>query len=154
PRRSQIDIVQAVGRAIRKAPDKTIGTVVIPVFVDELDEPEHALETSAFDRVWKVLKALRAHDEVLAEELDALRRELGRRRTSGGRPSKIRLDLPVKVGGSFASAFDARLVTETTDSWEFWFGLLQRFTEREGHARPRQTHVEDRWKLGVWVNSQ
>ena len=97
PRRSQIDIVQAVGRAIRKAPDKTIGTVVIPVFVDETSDPVSAIEASAFDRVWQVLKALRAHDEVLAEELDELRRELGRQRTSVGRPSKIKLDLPVTV---------------------------------------------------------
>src|SRR5262249_7276488 len=81
PRRSQIDIVQAVGRAIRKAPDKTIGTIVIPVFVDESTDAESAIEASAFDRVWQVLKALRAHDEVLAEELDELRRELGRRQT-------------------------------------------------------------------------
>ena len=34
PRRSEVDIVQAVGRAIRLAPDKTVGTIVIPVFID------------------------------------------------------------------------------------------------------------------------
>ena len=33
PRRSTIDIIQAVGRAIRKAPDKTLGTIVLPVFI-------------------------------------------------------------------------------------------------------------------------
>ncbi len=154
PRRSQIDIVQAVGRAIRKAPDKTIGTVVIPVFVDETSDPESAIEASAFDRVWQVLKALRAHDEVLAEELDELRRELGRRRTSIVRPDKIKLDLPVMVGEAFARAFDARLVRETTASWEFSFGLLQRFAEREGHARVPFKHVEDGYRLGQWVVAQ
>ena len=40
PRRSQVDIVQAVGRAMRKADDKTVGTIVIPVFVDENADPE------------------------------------------------------------------------------------------------------------------
>ena len=39
PRRSQADIVQAVGRAMRKADDKTVGTIVIPVFVDESPDP-------------------------------------------------------------------------------------------------------------------
>ena len=43
PRRSQIDIVQAVGRAIRKAPAKTIGTIVIPVFIDESEDADHVL---------------------------------------------------------------------------------------------------------------
>jgi len=154
PRRSQIDIVQAVGRAIRKAPDKTLGTVLIPVFVDETGEPESAIEDSAFDRVWQVLKALRAHDDVLAEELDELRRELGRRQTSVGRPSKIKLDLPITVGDRFARAFDARLVTETTSSWEFWFGLLQRFVERVGHARVPQSHLEAGHRLGQWCKVQ
>ena len=63
PRRSTIDIVQALGRAIRKAPDKKVGTIVIPVFVSEDDDPEQALDDSAFKHVWDVLKALRAHDE-------------------------------------------------------------------------------------------
>ena len=44
PRRSEVDIVQAVGRAIRKSDDKTVGTIVIPVFVDTDDDPEVVLE--------------------------------------------------------------------------------------------------------------
>src|SRR5262249_18600099 len=74
PRRSQVDIVQAVGRAIRKAEDKALGTVVIPAFVDEAADAEQALESGEFDRVWQVVKALRAHDEVLAQALDEARR--------------------------------------------------------------------------------
>jgi predicted helicase len=34
PRRSEVHIVQAVGRAIHKSEDKTVGTIVIPVFID------------------------------------------------------------------------------------------------------------------------
>jgi superfamily II DNA or RNA helicase len=154
PRRSQVDIVQAVGRAIRKAKDKTLGTVVIPVFVDEDTDAEQALESGEFDRVWQVVKALRAHDEVLAEELDELRRELGRRRTTGGRPGKIKLDLPIAVEERFARAFDTWLVEETTAPWEFWFGLLQQFAEREGHAGIPKNHVERGHRLGSWAHTQ
>ena len=56
PRRSTIDIIQALGRAIRKAPDKKVGTIVIPVFVDEDADPEEALDASAFKHVWDVLE--------------------------------------------------------------------------------------------------
>ena len=42
--------------------------------------PRQALDSSEFDRVWQVVKALRAHDDVLADELDELRREQGTRR--------------------------------------------------------------------------
>src|SRR5215213_6850293 len=40
PRRSQIDIIQAVGRAIRRSEEKTKGTVVLPVFVDPNEDAE------------------------------------------------------------------------------------------------------------------
>ena len=70
---SQVEIIQAVGRAIRKvrgAEVQTKGTIVIPVFIEDGDEQEASIEASNFKPVWDVLKALRAHDEVLADKLD------------------------------------------------------------------------------------
>ena len=40
PRRSEVDVVQAVGRAIRLAAEKTVGTIVIPVFIDTDEDPD------------------------------------------------------------------------------------------------------------------
>ena len=57
-----VDIIQAVGRVIRKATGKQLGTIVIPVFIDESKDADHVLSQSAFEPVWQVLKALRAHD--------------------------------------------------------------------------------------------
>jgi superfamily II DNA or RNA helicase len=154
PRRSQVDIVQAVGRAIRKVDGKTVGTIVIPVFVEDDADAEAALASSEFECVWQVVKALRAHDEALAEELDELRRELGRRGTHIGRPAKIKIDLPIGVGESFARAFDTSLLQGTTAEWEYMFGLLQRFVDREGHLNVSQQHTEDGHRLGAWLNTQ
>jgi predicted helicase len=81
PRRSTIDIVQALGRAIRKSADKRLGTIVLPVFLSANEDPDEVLNESAFEHVWDVLKALRAHDEALGVELDELRRRLGARRS-------------------------------------------------------------------------
>lgn len=155
PRRSTIDIIQAVGRAIRKSPEKRLGVVVLPVFVSDDQDPQKVLEDSSFKPVWDVLKALRAHDEVLAEELDALRRRLGKEKgVTVATPEKIRLDLPATVGKEFARAFDVRLVLQTTASWEFWFGLLERFVEREGHSRVPARYEEEDFILGRWVEKQ
>jgi Helicase associated domain/Helicase conserved C-terminal domain len=156
PRRSTIDIVQAVGRAIRKSPDKKLGTIVLPVFLSEGEDPDLVLDESAFKHVWDVLKALRAHDEALGEELDDLRRRLGARRAPPRRPGKIKLDLPAdRVGAAFAFAFNARLIEHTTASWEFYYGLLQDFVEREGHARvPTDYRDDDGKRLGLWVVRQ
>ena len=85
PKRSLVDIIQAVGRVIRKAAGKPLGTIVIPVFIDESEDADHVLSQSAFEPVWQVLKALRAHDRRLADELDQLRLSLGRRSNIGSR---------------------------------------------------------------------
>ena len=124
-----------MGRAIRLAEDKKVGTIVIPVFIEAGDDPDAALDASAFKPVWDVIRALRAHDDELGEQLDELRRELGRRTKQLRMPAKIHLDLPARIGTDFVDAFNVHLVDQTTASWEFWFGLLQRFVEREGHAR-------------------
>jgi len=155
PRRSEVDIVQAVGRAIRKAADKVVGTIVIPVFIDTEADPEAALDDSAFKPVWDVIKALRAHDDDLAEQIDTLRREMGRRGGVPRLPDKIHLDVPVRVGAEFARAFDTRLVEQTSPPWEFWFGLLQRYVDEYGTALVPQSHVTDGGhKLGSWVTIQ
>jgi len=153
PRRSTIDIVQALGRAIRKSPDKKIGTIVLPVFFSGDEDPEQVLDESQFKHVWDVLKALRAHDELLGEELDELRRRLGARQSGPRRPGKIKLDVPAeRVGGEFVRAFNARLVQRTTPAWEFYFGLLERYVEREGTAALPQAHKEKGYALGKWVS--
>jgi superfamily II DNA or RNA helicase len=155
PRSSAIDIIQALGRAIRKAPDKRVGTIVLQVFIAD-DDPDQALNDSTFKNVWDVLKALRAHDEALGEELDGLRRALGRQASPPRRPEKIKLDLPAaRVGAAFAEAFNTRLVEQTTATWDYWFGLLLAYALRTGNSRVPTHYIEPSgYKLGQWVASQ
>src|SRR6185312_13000264 len=54
----------------------------------------------------------------------------------------------------FARAFDVRLVEQTTASWEFWFGLLEKFVEHHGHARVPHSEIMEDYPLGAWVNTQ
>ena len=156
PRNSQLDIVQAVGRAIRKAPNKKIGTVVLPVFVSPDKDHEIALDSSAFKPVWNVLKALRAHDNVISESLDQLRRQIGQRdNTKIELSSKLFIDMPVTIGKTFVESLHVKLVEHVTASWEFFFGLLQQYIEDKGHAIvPRSYITKNGYKLGQWVSYQ
>lgn len=64
PRKSQIDIVQAVGRVMRKAEGKKLGYVVLPVVIPSGVAPEEALnDNERFRVVWQMLNAIRSHDE-------------------------------------------------------------------------------------------
>jgi hypothetical protein len=156
PRKSNIDIVQAVGRAIRKSDESKIGTIVLPVLLGDLAEEKvnEQLNSSRFSAIWDVLNALRAHDEVLAEQMDQLRFQLGRYgRTVDSLTDKIIIDVPTEVGIEFHQALETRIINSTTSSWEFWYGLLVKFAEREGHARPTKDHKEDGHNLGAWLQN-
>jgi predicted helicase len=155
PRRSEVDIVQAVGRAIRKAEGKKIGTIVIPVFIGAEEDPEAVVDDSAFRPVWDVIRALRAHDADLAEQLDSLRRALGRGASTITIPPKIHLDLPTHIGMDFASAFEVRLVEQTASSWEYALGALDAYVETHGHARVPITYsAPSGVRLGKWCSHQ
>ena len=64
PRKSQIDVVQAVGRIMRKVEGKHFGYVILPIVIPPDQDPETALgRNAAYIHVWEVLQALRSHDE-------------------------------------------------------------------------------------------
>jgi predicted helicase len=66
PRKSQIDVVQSVGRVMRRAEGKKMGYVILPVAVPAGKAPEEALDDNEKYRVvWQILNALRAHDDRL-----------------------------------------------------------------------------------------
>ena len=73
PRKSPIDVIQAVGRAMRTAPDKEHGYIICPILIPPNADPEEWLSTSDMDDGWQelgqILLALRAHDQRIEDEL-------------------------------------------------------------------------------------
>ena len=66
PRNSQIDVVQSVGRVMRRAPGKRMGYVILPIGVPSGVPADQALnDNKKYRVVWQILNALRAHDERL-----------------------------------------------------------------------------------------
>jgi predicted helicase len=64
PRNSVVDVVQSVGRVMRKADEKDYGYIILPVGIPADVTPEQALaDNKRYKVVWQVLQALRAHDD-------------------------------------------------------------------------------------------
>ena len=73
PRNSQVDVIQAVGRVMRRAEGKDFGYIILPVAIPAGMSPEQALDDNErFKVVWQVLKALRAHDERLDAAINSM----------------------------------------------------------------------------------
>ena len=72
-RKSPIDVIQAVGRAMRRADDKEYGYIICPIVIPPNADPEQWLSTSGPGDGWQelgqILLAMRAHDDRIENNL-------------------------------------------------------------------------------------
>jgi predicted helicase len=108
PRKSIVDVVQAVGRVMRLSQDKEFGYVILPIGVPAGVVPEEALrDNKKYQVVWQVLQALRSHDERLAAEINKI--------DINKRSNKINV---IGIGVAGGDEADGPGVTTTTDVHE------------------------------------
>lgn len=139
PKDSEVDVVQAVGRALRPAPGKSTGLVMIPVCVPAGLDDDSVLSSGAFATVWRILRGLRSMDPRLVDEI--VDRNRGRRTRSA------RLD--VEFSAVDAELVQARLVDFLSPAWERNFIKLEAFVAAHGHSRPVSSS-----SLGEWCYQQ
>ncbi len=67
---AMVDIIQAVGRVMRKAKNKKRGYIILPIALEEseIKNLDEAVNNTNFKNIWKVIKALRSHDPSLVDE--------------------------------------------------------------------------------------
>lgn len=152
PKDSATEIVQGAGRAMRPAPGKTHGTIIIPVAVPTETDDDTYLSTGPFATVWAVLRALRDLDSRMAVELDRLYHRpvsTGHRepRGSTGRVlPAVTFDLPDHID---VNHLLTRIVTAqangTDQAWDEMFALLRQWATDHGHtAIPGPTIINGR----------
>lgn len=156
PRRSRVDIVQATGRAMRRSPGKTLGYILVPLYVElpTGESIEDAVSRADFDEVWDVLQSLQEQDETLAQLIRDVGEQKGRGKGLDDRGFAERIDF----GGPRLSLENLRVAVTTRclenlySSWDTWLGQLKEFNERFGHCNVG-TYGEY-VQLGRWVVSQ
>ena len=145
-RNSQVDVVQSVGRVMRKAPGKKFGYVIIPVVVPPEMSPEEALDNSdVYNVVWTVLNALRAHDDHFDAEINKIDLNqkgsekivvsvIGKGGGKGDDGEGISKSEPKKVQGEFdlKAAIYAKMVKKvgTRRYWSLWAEEVAKIASR------------------------
>lgn len=154
PRKSKVDIVQATGRAMRNSPGKQLGYVMVPLFLEMINDEtiEEALHRTDFSDVWNVLSAMKEQDDVLIDIIRQMREDRGR---TGGY-DETRLKERVEVLGPVVSleVISESIATQCVErlgvTWDERYGELMAYKERFGDCR-----VPYKWptnpQLGTWV---
>jgi superfamily II DNA or RNA helicase/DNA-directed RNA polymerase alpha subunit len=166
PKKSQLDIVQAVGRVMRRDPDNPdkVGRIIVPVVVPKANETDadNVFEDSSFKPVWDVVRALKAHDFRLEDQLRRRRgkgsigSELEPEEDSGGFGDS----LPIRtIGIDDIEHLELAIVNKSTSSFWWWLGgpFAQHY-ERTGGVWPASGWIEEfegaEVKLGTWCATQ
>jgi hypothetical protein len=165
PKRSLIDIVQATGRAMRKADWKQNGYIFIPVFIEEDSDSEEIIKNSDFGTVWEVLQAMLDQDQRMQGIVSRMRVLQGKGEEGSQAWSdamneyaeKIEFyDLPVKIDQSrFIERLNTRIVEIIGRQWDFWYGLTLRYRDEFGNPNAPITYkTSGGFSLGAWQSTQ
>lgn len=161
PKSSQVDVIQAVGRAIRRNPDRTDPSVVIvPVYLAEGENPDAVMSGSTFKHVWQVLNALRDHDAALDSDLAAIRRNAydpdHPPYEPGVLPDKVSV-VGLSAGGeAFTEAITTLLLDHTTTTWAYGYDRFVEYHRDHGNGTvpSRYRSPDTQFPLGQWVQAQ
>ncbi len=147
-RKSPVEIVQAVGRVMRKAEGKKYGYIVLPVAIPPGVSPENALnDNKRFAVVWDVLRALRSHDDRFDAEINRIDLQ---------KPDRIIVDGDIDPDGQLnlnfpplelsPDAIHAKIVERCGDRkyWETWArdiaDIFARLVDRIGRLLANPDH--------------
>ncbi|WP_445785030.1 Helicase associated domain protein [Sphingorhabdus sp.] len=160
PRSSRVDIAQAAGRAMRKPrnSDKTVGYVVVPLFVerDQGETIEEALERTNYVDVIAVLNAMREQDDELTDIIQQLRQASGRGEIFNPKAlaDKVQILGPEVSLEALQASIYAEVIDRLGESWDEWFGLLENYISKNGNARVQIDCVYENKQLGTWCDTQ
>ncbi|MBT2407692.1 MULTISPECIES: DEAD/DEAH box helicase [unclassified Streptomyces] len=166
PKGSAVDIVQAIGRALRQTPGQgKMATLIVPVFLAADEEPQDMLSSNSYRPLIRVLEGLRAHDERAVEML-AIPQENQKRVVDPSLPigeAPAEGEEETRALLRFAAPRDPALIakwisyqvisTERQD-WRRGAEAALRFRQREEHLEVPYEHTEGAYPLGRWLSDQ
>ena len=151
PKKSRIDIIQAIGRALRKSPEKTTGYIFIPIFINQAyDETlEEALETTKFDTVFEVLQSLKEQDQSFASILLQMQQDEFERNVDDSK-SKLIIKGPFVQKDLIEKYIRTHVLPSLTSEWDKHYPQLVEFYSKYGHSDVHSFPVGEYVELKKW----
>ncbi|UQX13556.1 DEAD/DEAH box helicase [Candidatus Mycobacterium methanotrophicum] len=146
PKHSDVDVIQSVGRALRTAPGKHAGLVMIPVCVPAGLDDDTVLSTGSFAPVWRILRGLRSMDQRLRAGVGVVQYKASRRGVAdGSRGPCVQFDIP----SLDLACLQARVVDFFSPAWDVALREVEAFANQHGHLR-----IGRGTRLGQWCDRQ
>ncbi|MER6257746.1 Helicase associated domain protein [Streptomyces sp. NPDC001584] len=168
PKESAVDIVQAIGRALRQKPGEgKTATLIVPVFLREDEKPEDMLSSNSYRPLVRVLTGLRAHDEKAVEMLAVPQENqkrivdpslpVGKAPEEGEEESRLLLRFAApRDPALIAKWITYQVINTERQDWRRGAEAAYRYRQREGHLHVPYEHVETAgsFPLGRWLSDQ
>ncbi|MFD8940249.1 Helicase associated domain protein [Streptomyces sp. NPDC059578] len=168
PKGSVVDVVQAIGRALRQRPGAgKVATLIVPILLGADETDEDMPYSVSYRPLVKVLGALRAHDEraveMLAYPQDSLKRTrpegtvLGDEPEDGAEETRTLLRFGAHRDPALVSQLVRYNLLEPENAyWQAGYRAAQAYARREGHLSVPWGHTEgeNAYPLGRWLSDQ
>lgn len=155
PKNSKVDIIQAVGRALRKKEGKKLGYIVVPIYHSDNKEVENSISQGSFKNLLQVIRSLCDQDERLQDEINSIAFGKGKR---GLKKIDIISSFEEEIESLQLIGFEEKLreslfdqiIYKTSNNWDIWFLELKTYLE----IKNDYPHKNEKKDLYVWVAQQ
>ena len=150
------ELVQALGRALRNRPGKERGYVMLPLYVDEHEPMESALDRSDMAVTWEILHSVLESDGALTDNLLQPRATSNPASAHAAHHQRghLRVVAPDTLLEDLKRAISVRQFHRLGARWDVMLVAAARFTAREGVLDVLVEHLEDELPLGRWIEKQ
>ena len=151
PKKSKIDIIQAIGRVMRKAPGKEYGYILLPIYVTkDMHAFNDITDSSEYAYIMEIINSLREYDTDLQQQISD--RHIDKEKY-GKRDRKIQFintDISEK---ELTTAIDIDILSRFKDDWEEGFAKIKKWYEQNGSWVCAGTKHKYNAERG-WINWQ
>lgn len=155
PKNSKVDIIQAVGRALRKKEGKKQGYIVVPIYHTSHGEVENSISEGSFKNLLQVIRSLCEQDERLQDEINSIAFGKGKK---GSKKIDILTSFDEEIETLNLIGFEQNLrkslfdqiIYKTSNNWDIWFLELKNHLELNNDYPSKNENAN----LYAWVAQQ